>query len=62
MKETRRTYRNSESGVEKMAIGRQLGGKSHEIEKRRLRGGDIEEESRFHGLDEGVCCNLLISF
>lgn len=53
MKETRRTFRDSESGIEKMAIGRHLGHKSHEIERRRLRGGDIEEETHFNGLDEG---------
>jgi len=52
VKETRRTYRDSESGVEKMAIGHHIGGRGHEIEKRRQRGGSIEEERRFYELNE----------
>ena len=52
IKETRRTYRDSESGIEKMAIGHHIGRRGHEIEKRRQRGGAIEEEKRFYELDE----------
>ena len=52
VKETRRSYRDSESGVEKMAIGHHIGRRGHEIEKRRQRGGNIEEEQRFYEMNE----------
>ena len=35
-----------------MAIGHHIGRRGHEIEKRRVRGGDLEEERRFYELDE----------
>lgn len=52
VKETHHTYRDSESGVEKMAVGHHIGRRGHEIEKRRQRGGAIEEERRFYELNE----------
>lgn len=53
MKETHKTLRNSESGVEKMAVGQHLGGKGRVIERRRHNGNNIEEERQYIEMDEG---------
>ncbi|XP_072036618.1 myeloid leukemia factor 2-like isoform X4 [Amphiura filiformis] len=53
VKETRRTVRDSEKGVEKMAIGHHLGDRAHIIEKARdARTGQVEENQEFLNLDE----------
>ncbi|XP_076820621.1 myeloid leukemia factor 1-like [Clavelina lepadiformis] len=52
IRETRRSYRDSESGIEKMAIGHHIGSKGHVMEKRRQQGGPVEEERRFLEMNE----------
>jgi len=51
-KETRETIRDSATGEERMKIGHHLDDKSHVIEKKRVRGGHIEEHQQFVGIDE----------
>jgi myeloid leukemia factor 1 len=52
-KEVRRTVRDSATGEERMEIGHHLGDRAHIIEKKRVRGGRIEEEQKFVNLKEG---------
>jgi len=58
VKETRRTLRDSEAGVEKMAIGQHLGQRGRVCEKRRIRGGNIEEEKMYMHMDESKFLSL----
>jgi hypothetical protein len=54
VRETRKTVRDSHSGVEKMAIGRHLNDKGVVITKSRNRRTREEEENKdFYNLDEG---------
>ncbi|XP_033113708.1 myeloid leukemia factor 2-like isoform X2 [Anneissia japonica] len=53
IKETRRSVRDSASGVEKMAVGHHINDRSHTIKKsRNARSNDTEEEQEFVNLDE----------
>lgn len=53
VRETRKTVRDSESGVEKMSVGRHLGNRSHVIERQRnRRTGDREENQEFVNMDQ----------
>lgn len=54
IRETRRTLKDSESGVEKMAVGHHIGEKGRVIERRRnvRHGGAIEEEKNFYHIGE----------
>ena len=51
-RETRRTVRDTHTGEERMSIGHHLGGQSHIVEKRRVRGGPVEQEQQFVNLRE----------
>jgi len=55
VKETRRSVRDTERGLEKMEIGHHIGQRGHVIEKRRDRttGGQIMENQEFIGLNKG---------
>ncbi|XP_077967737.1 myeloid leukemia factor 1-like [Styela clava] len=54
IKETRRTLRDSESGIEKMSIGHHLGERGKVIERRRniKKGGALEEEKNYFHMGE----------
>ncbi|XP_025080784.1 myeloid leukemia factor 1-like [Pomacea canaliculata] len=53
IKETRKVVRDSESGVEKMAVGHHIGERGHVVERRRnRRTGDHEENQEYINLDE----------
>ena len=52
IKETCHTYRNSESGVEKISVGRHIGKRGHEHKKKRVKGGVIQEKQKFYDMDE----------
>ena len=52
--EIRKTVRDSEEGVDKMSIMREMGDKSQVITKQRNREtGDVDEEKELVNLDEG---------
>ncbi|XP_035696373.1 myeloid leukemia factor 2-like isoform X6 [Branchiostoma floridae] len=51
VKETRRTVRDSEAGLQKMAIGHHLGERAHIVERSRDRHGE-EEKQDYINLDE----------
>jgi hypothetical protein len=54
VREVKKTVRDSEQGIAKMAIDRQIGDRRHCITKQKnLRSGDVEEENEFDNLDEG---------
>ena len=58
MKETRKTVRDSEKGIEKMAVGHHIGERSHVITKQRdKRTGEVNEEQELVNLDEGDCAH-----
>jgi len=52
VRETRRAVRDSERGIEKMAIGHHIGSKGKVVEKRRTNGKHIEERQEYHHMDE----------
>lgn len=52
VKETRHMLRDSEKGIEKVAVGHHIGEKAHIIERRKLNGGDIEEIVNLENLDD----------
>ncbi|XP_041377529.1 myeloid leukemia factor 2-like isoform X2 [Gigantopelta aegis] len=53
VKEVRKTVRDSESGLEKMAIGHHIGDRGHMIERsRNRRTGESEENQEFINLEE----------
>jgi myeloid leukemia factor 1 len=54
LRETRRTIKDSEKGIEKMSIGHHLGEKAHVIERQRARDGQIEEIVNLENLDDSM--------
>ncbi|KAL8571098.1 hypothetical protein ACOMHN_010559 [Nucella lapillus] len=53
VRETRKMVRDSESGVEKMSVGRHLGTRGHVVERQRnRRTGDREENQEYINMDE----------
>lgn len=53
IKETRRAVKDSESGVEKMAIGHHIHNRGHVVEKKyNKKTGDKELNQNFHNMDE----------
>lgn len=53
IRETRQSMRDSESGVERLAIGHHIGDRGHIMERsRNRRTGDREERQDFINLDE----------
>lgn len=52
VRETRKAVRDSEKGIDKMAIGHHIGDKAHIIERLRKRDGELEENVNFENLDE----------
>lgn len=52
VRETRRTIKDSDKGIEKMSIGHHLGEKAHVIERQRARDGQIEEIVNLENLDD----------
>merc|ERR1719348_519889 len=53
VKETKKAVKDSEAGMQKMAVGRHLGEKGHVIERsHNLRSGEREEKQDFIGLAE----------
>ena len=53
IRETRKAVRDSESGVEKMAVGRHLNDRGHVITRQRdTRTGDMEENQDYLNFDE----------
>lgn len=53
IKETRRAVKDSESGVEKMAIGHHIHDRGHVVEKKyNKKTGDKELNQNFHNMDE----------
>lgn len=53
VKETRQMLRDSERGIEKVAVGHHIGDRAHVIERKRLNGGDMEEMVNLENLDDG---------
>ncbi len=60
VKETRKAVRDSEKGIDKMAIGHHIGDKAHIIERQRKRDGELEEVINFENLDESKSVSLLL--
>nr|KAG5710096.1 hypothetical protein BaRGS_030172 [Batillaria attramentaria] len=55
IKETRKTLRDSETGVEKVSVGHHIGNRGHVVERQRnRRTGDQEENQEYINLDEGL--------
>ena len=52
VKETRKMVRDSEKGIEKVAVGHHIGDRAHVIERQKMRGGDIEEIVNLENLDD----------
>ena len=53
IKETRKSVRDSESGIQKMAIGHHIGDRSHTIERmHNVHTKDKEQRQYFENLDE----------
>lgn len=52
VKETRQMLRDSERGIEKVAVGHHIGDKAHVIERRKMNGGDMEEIVNLENLDD----------
>ena len=60
VRETRRAVRDSERGIEKMAIGHHIHDRGHVIERKRdARTGEQEENQELINLDDG---NLLMYY
>lgn len=54
VKETRKAVRDSESGVEKMAVGHHINDRAHVIERsRNVRTGEENENQDYINIDEG---------
>ena len=62
VKETCQMIRDSERGIEKVAVGHHIGNKAHVIERRKLDGGDMEEIVNLENLDDGIVLIFLFSF
>ncbi|RXM31368.1 hypothetical protein EOD39_7091 [Acipenser ruthenus] len=61
IKETRRSLKDSESGIEKMAIGHHIHDRAHVIEQsQNKKTGDQERNEEFLNLDESIIPNELI--
>lgn len=55
IRETRQSMRDSESGLERLAIGHHIGDRAHIMERsRNRRTGDREERQDYINLDEGT--------
>jgi hypothetical protein len=52
IKETRKMVRDSEKGIEKVAVGHHIGDRAHVIERHKVRGGDVEEIVNLENLDD----------
>jgi len=52
VKETRQMLRDSEKGVEKVAVGHHIGDRAHVIERQKRHGGDVEEIVNLENLDD----------
>lgn len=52
VKETRQMMRDSEKGIEKVAVGHHIGERAHVIERKKLNGGDMEEIVNLENLDD----------
>jgi len=52
IKETRKMVRDSEKGIEKVAVGHHIGNRAHVIERHKLRGGEVEEIVNLENLDD----------
>lgn len=60
VKETRRTVRDTESGVEKIAIGHHINDRAHIIERsQNRRTGDRNENQEYINLEEGRMSQFL---
>lgn len=60
IRETRKAVRDTEVGIEKMAIGRHINDRAHVVTRQRsTRTGDIDENQDYINLDE---CKLRASF
>lgn len=56
IRETRRTVRDSNSGLEQMSIGHHIRDRAHIMQRsRNHRTGDQEERQDYINLDEGEC-------
>lgn len=53
VKETREMVRDSERGIEQMAIGHHIGERAHIIERKKNREGQIEELVNLENIDDG---------
>lgn len=53
VKETRQMVRDSEKGLEKVAVGHHIGDRAHVIERKKFNGGDVEEIVNLENLDDG---------
>lgn len=52
VKETRQMLRDSEKGLEKVAVGHHIGDRAHIIERKKENGGDVEEIVNLENLDD----------
>ena len=52
IRETRKAVKDSERGIEKVAVGHHIGEKAHVIERQRLRDGQMEELVNLENLDD----------
>lgn len=52
VKETRQMLRDSEKGLEKVAVGHHIGDRAHVIERQKFNGGDVEEIVNLENLDD----------
>lgn len=52
VRETRKLVRDSEKGIEKMAVGHHIGDRAHIIERQKNIDGQIEEAVNYENLDE----------
>ena len=60
LRETRKTVRDTQAGIEKMALGRHINERGHVITKQRdKRSGNIEEHQDFLNIDEGRTITLV---
>ncbi len=53
VKETRQMLRDSEKGLEKVAVGHHIGNRAHIIERKKENGGEVEEIVNLENLDDG---------
>ena len=53
VKETRKMVRDSEKGIEKVALGHHIGDRAHVIERQKFNDGPVEEIVNLENLDDG---------